>query len=160
VSHRVPKAFDGFRILHLSDLHTDMSQQAMTRLLDLLPSLEYELCVLTGDYRGKSFGPFNQCLAGMAQLREALNEPIYGVLGDHDTIRMVPDLEAMGIRMLLNECVVIERVIWRGSTTPTFTERTILRKRRMRFRTKTFRSFCPTRLKYTGRPRVLDSICC
>src|ERR1019366_1942577 len=102
-----PKAFDGFRILHLSDLHTDMSQQAMTRLLDLLPGLEYELCVLTGDYRGKSFGPFNQCLAGMAQLREALNEPIYGVLGDHDTIRMVPDLEAMGIRMLLNECVVI-----------------------------------------------------
>jgi hypothetical protein len=41
-------------------LHTDMSQQAMTRLLDLLPSLEYELCVLTGDYRGKNFGPFNQ----------------------------------------------------------------------------------------------------
>ena len=81
----------------------------MTRLLDLLPSLEYELCVLTGDYRGKNFGPFNQCLAGMARLREALNEPLYGVLGDHDTIRMVPDLEAMGIRMLLNDCVVIER---------------------------------------------------
>ena len=81
----------------------------MDRLLDLLPSLEYELCVLTGDYRGKSFGPFNQCLAGMARLRESLNEPVYGVLGDHDTIRMVPDLEAMGIRMLLNECVVIER---------------------------------------------------
>ena len=109
VSHRVPKAFDGFQILHLSDLHTDMSQQAMTRLLDLLPSLEYELCVLTGDYRGKNFGPFNQWPAGMARLREALNEPLYGVLGDHDTIRMVPDLEAMGIRMLLNECVVIER---------------------------------------------------
>jgi uncharacterized protein len=109
VSHRVPKAFDGFRILHLSDLHTDMSQRAMDRLLDLLPSLEYELCVLTGDYRGKNFGPFNQCLAGMVRLREALNEPVYGVLGDHDTIRMVPDLEAMGIRMLFNECVVIER---------------------------------------------------
>ena len=55
VSHRVPKAFDGFRILHLSDLHTDMNQQAIDRLLDLLPSLEYELCVLTGDYRGKKF---------------------------------------------------------------------------------------------------------
>ena len=35
VSHRIPKAFDGFRILHLSDLHTEMSQQAMARLLDL-----------------------------------------------------------------------------------------------------------------------------
>jgi uncharacterized protein len=109
VSHRVPKAFDGFRILHLSDLHTDMSQQAMVRLLDLLPGLEYELCVLTGDYRGKTFGPFDLSLAGMARLREALKGPVYGVLGNHDTIRMVPDLEGMGIRMLLNECVVTER---------------------------------------------------
>ena len=72
VSRRIPKAFDGFRILHLSDLHTDMSQQAMARLLDLLPSLEYELCVLTGDYRGKTSGPFNLSLAEMARLREAL----------------------------------------------------------------------------------------
>jgi uncharacterized protein len=109
VSHRVPKNFDGFRILHLSDLHADMSQQAMARIIDLLPSLEYDLCVLTGDYRGKTFGPFNQSLAGMARLRENLKGPVYGVLGNHDTIRMIPDLEAMGIRMLLNECVVIER---------------------------------------------------
>ena len=109
VSHRVPKAFDGFRILHLSDLHMDMSQQAMARLLDLLPGLEYELCVLTGDYRAKTFGPFNLSLAGMARLREALKGPVYGVLGNYDTIRMVPDLEGMGIRMLLNECVVTER---------------------------------------------------
>jgi uncharacterized protein len=34
---------------------------------------------------------------------------VYGVLGNHDTICMVPALEGMGIRMLLNECVVIER---------------------------------------------------
>jgi predicted MPP superfamily phosphohydrolase len=31
------------------------------------------------------------------------------VLGDHDTIQMVPAMEAMGIRMLLNECEVIVR---------------------------------------------------
>jgi predicted MPP superfamily phosphohydrolase len=109
VSQRVPRAFDGFRILHLSDLHTDMNEQAMACIVDLLPSLEYDLCVLTGDYRGKTFGPFSQSLAGMAPLREALKGPVYGVLGNHDTIRMVPDLERMGIRMLLNECVVIER---------------------------------------------------
>jgi hypothetical protein len=109
VSQRVPNALDGFRILHLSDLHTDMSQRAMARLLDLLPTLEYELCVLTGDYRGKMFGPFSLSLAGMARLRAALKGPVYGVLGNHDTIRMVPALEGMGIRMLLNECVVIER---------------------------------------------------
>jgi uncharacterized protein len=109
VSHRVPKALEGFRILHLSDLHTDTSERAMARLLDLLPTLEYELCVLTGDYRGKMFGSFSQSFAGMARLRAALKGPVYGVLGNHDTIRMVPALEGIGIRMLLNECVVIER---------------------------------------------------
>jgi uncharacterized protein len=31
------------------------------------------------------------------------------VLGNHDTIRMVPGLEEMGIRMLLNECEAISR---------------------------------------------------
>ena len=41
--------------------------------------------------------------------RAGLKGPIYGVLGDHDTICMVPGLEAMGIRMLLNESDVIER---------------------------------------------------
>lgn len=31
------------------------------------------------------------------------------MLGNHDTIRMVPGLEEMGIRMLLNECEMIAR---------------------------------------------------
>lgn len=45
----------------------------------------------------------------MAQIRAHLNAPVYGVLGNHDSIRMVPPLEAMGIRMLLNESVALER---------------------------------------------------
>ena len=32
---------------------------------------------------------------------------VYGVLGNHGSIAMVPDHEAFGIRMLLNECVAI-----------------------------------------------------
>lgn len=113
VSDRVPKVFDGFTILHLSDLHADMSQEALSRLIDLLPGLGYDLCVLTGDYRGQTFGPIDLSLAEMARLREALNGEAYGVLGNHDTIRMVPALEGMGIRMLLNESVVVERGGWR-----------------------------------------------
>ena len=42
-------------------------------------------------------------------MRAHLKGQIYGVLGNHDTIRMVPELEEMGIRMLLNECEVISR---------------------------------------------------
>jgi predicted MPP superfamily phosphohydrolase len=108
-SPEVPIAFDGFRILHLSDLHTDMNEPAMACLAEILPRLRYDLCVMTGDYRGKTFGPIESCLAGMARLRAAIGAPVYGVLGNHDTVRMVPELEAMQIRMLLNESVAIER---------------------------------------------------
>ena len=103
VMPELPPAFDGFTILQISDPHVDMNQGAMLRLIELLPELHYDLCVLTGDYRGKTFGPYDATIEGMARMRAHLAGPVYGVLGNHDTIRMVPALEAMGIRMLLNE---------------------------------------------------------
>ena len=69
----------------------------------------YDLCALTGDYRGKTWGPYEAALSGVARVRAALRGKVYGVLGNHDTIRMAPDLERMGIRILLNEQVEIER---------------------------------------------------
>jgi predicted MPP superfamily phosphohydrolase len=108
-SRRLPSTFDGFTILQISDMHTDMSQGAMQRVIELLTDLHYDVCVLTGDYRGKTFGPFAQAVEDVERIRTHLHGPVYGVLGNHDTIRMVPALEAMGIHMLLNECVVLER---------------------------------------------------
>ena len=83
------------------------SGPAMQRVAELAPDLDYDLCVLTGDYRGRTYGDCEPCLKVIAHLREALRGDIYGVLGNHDSIAMVPDLEALGIRMLLNECVAI-----------------------------------------------------
>jgi uncharacterized protein len=105
----LPEAFDGYTILHISDMHVEMSQGAMRSVGELVEGMRYDLCVLTGDYRAKTFGPFDAALDGVAQVRAHLRGPICGVLGNHDTIQMVPALEAMGIRMLLNECEVIVR---------------------------------------------------
>jgi len=105
----LPAAFDGFTILQISDLHVDMNEGAMRRLNELLPDLRYDLCVLTGDYRGKTFGPYDATIEGMARMRAHIAGPAYAVLGNHDTIRMVPALETMGIRMLLNETLPLVR---------------------------------------------------
>ena len=105
----LPPRFDGFVILHLSDLHVDLSEAAMQRVYELVGELRYDICVLTGDYRGETFGPFGTALDGVGRVRSRLKGPVYGVLGNHDTIRMVPGLEAMGIRVLLNECEPIAR---------------------------------------------------
>jgi uncharacterized protein len=105
----LPPLFDGFTILHISDMHVDMNEAAMRNLVVLVDDLRYDVCVLTGDFRGKTFGPFDATLEGVARVRAQLKGPVYGVLGNHDTIQMVPGLEAMGIQMLLNESEAIMR---------------------------------------------------
>jgi predicted MPP superfamily phosphohydrolase len=141
ISSRIPKAFDGFTILQISDLHVEMSEAAMTRLAVMLPEIDYDLCVLTGDYRAETFGPYEPALAGMARICSALKGPIYGVLGNHDTIRMVPGLEDMGIQMLLNENQAIERDNQRIylAGIDDVTAWTILKRLRPEFRSGIFR---------------------
>jgi hypothetical protein len=113
ISPQLPAGFDRFTILQLSDLHVEMSPLAMQSVTDLVKDLNFDLCVITGDYRAQTFGATRPCLAGMARIiacvREVLGETLYGVLGNHDSIRMVPDLERMGAAMLLNEHVILKR---------------------------------------------------
>ena len=105
----LPVVFDGLRLLHLSDLHLDMYAPLTEALIEKISRLDYDLCVLTGDYRAWTFGPIERAMAAMRSLCTELKKPVYGVLGNHDSVRMVPELEDMGIRMLLNESVPIER---------------------------------------------------
>lgn len=106
---RLPSRFDGFTILHISDTHVDMNQRAMLKVGELIRGLQYDACVLTGDFRAATFGSCDAALDGMARLVGHLKQPVFGVLGNHDTIRMLPGLEDMGIRMLQNECETIKR---------------------------------------------------
>jgi len=105
----LPRAFDNFTILQLSDLHLDMADDFPHTLIEAVRQVSYDLCVLTGDFRGETYGPYEQAMEGMRQVRPHLQGEIYAVLGNHDTICMVPALEAMDIRMLLNEQVKLER---------------------------------------------------
>ena len=61
----------------------------MQSVSEQIDRLDYDVCVLTGDFRA-GYGSFQLTLEGMAKIRNALREPVYGVLGNHDTIRMVP----------------------------------------------------------------------
>lgn len=105
----LPSAFDGFTILQISDLHLDMNAELPHVLCERVRELDYDICVLTGDFRYRTAGPVEGALAGMDRLRLHLKAPVYAVLGNHDSIHMVPPMEAMGVRVLLNEAVAIER---------------------------------------------------
>jgi predicted MPP superfamily phosphohydrolase len=109
VLEELPAAFDGYVILQISDPHLDMAPDFPHALIDTVRTVRYDLCVLTGDFRANTFGSHDAAMDGMRMLRTHLEGEVYGVLGNHDTIMMVPALEAMGIRMLLNEHVSIVR---------------------------------------------------
>jgi len=71
--------------------------------------LDCDICVLTGDYHGATHGPYQAAMDGMSDLCSAIDRPMYGVLGNHDTIRMLPGIEDLGIRMLVNEAVEVQQ---------------------------------------------------
>jgi len=103
----LPRALAGYRILQISDPHVDLSAEIAQTLIERVRDIDYDLCVLTGDYRTNTFGPHQPTVDAMARLRPHFKTPVYAVLGNHDSIRMVPGLEALDIRVLMNESVAI-----------------------------------------------------
>lgn len=105
----LPDTFAGYRVLQISDLHLDMAPDFPHALIEAVRRVDYDLCVITGDFRANTFGDWLPAIDAMRRVRVHLHGDVYGILGNHDTIRMVPALEAMDVRMLLNEQAVITR---------------------------------------------------
>jgi len=113
----LPKAFDGMRILHLSDLHLDGHQGFGALIANKIAGLEFDLCVLTGDFRFFEMGRYQHIAAELNDLVPALKckYGVYGILGNHDFIEMTPMLESSGIRLLINESAALSNggeTIW------------------------------------------------
>jgi hypothetical protein len=107
----LPSRFDGYCILHMSDLHIDEIIDGGRALTSTVSSVEFDLCVLTGDYRFDTYGPYEETLEGMTRLLPFLNcsDGVVGILGNHDMLEMLPYLEALGITMLMNEVTTVRR---------------------------------------------------
>jgi predicted MPP superfamily phosphohydrolase len=107
----LPPAFDGLRILHLTDLHLDSLPGLDLIVARLVAGTAPDLAVLTGDYLWNVGGPFAHVLPGLARIAEAARPAIgtFATLGNHDPHGMVEPMERLGLRVLLNETVAIER---------------------------------------------------
>ncbi len=105
----LPEKFNGYRILHLSDTHLDLHPALTPAIINRIGSLEYDLAVLSGDYRASTYGPFQAAMLETEKVIRALKAPALGILGNHDFLEFVPYLEAYGLKILLNETICIER---------------------------------------------------
>ncbi len=107
----LPPAFDGYRILHLTDPHFDMMDGLGDAIAGAVAGVEADLCVLTGDYRADDGGPYTQILAPLARVAEAVDaeDGVFATLGNHDCHAMAGAFERLGVRVLANETVRIRR---------------------------------------------------
>jgi hypothetical protein len=105
----LPPAFEGFRILQITDLHCDLHPPLIDVVIAKLQGLRYDLAAFTGDYHNRIAAPPETSLELMQRVVGTVSGPKYAVLGNHDFIEKVAFLEAVGLPVLLNEAVVIER---------------------------------------------------
>ncbi len=101
----LPAPFRGRRLLHLSDLHADIDPGIVPAMVRAIGDWEYDAVVLTGDYRAHTHHEWDTALALCRVVAKSLrpNVPKFATLGNHDALEMVPGLEALGWRVLLNE---------------------------------------------------------
>jgi len=107
----LPQNFDGYRILHLTDLHLDMVAGLENKIISMLANIETDLCVMTGDYRRDISGEFRQILKPLQSIKNNISasDGIFATLGNHDSYLMVKPMCKMGIKILTNETIKISR---------------------------------------------------
>jgi hypothetical protein len=107
---RLPQAFDGFRLLWISDLHIERYDHLPQKVLDMIGPLQYDLCVFGGDSCfGHQFSDKACRLTEQIAVELVKKSPVFGILGNHDFYPIAQMLDSVGVRMLLNENIALER---------------------------------------------------
>src|SRR5438046_3063735 len=107
----LPRAFDGYRILHLSDTHLDCLPELAAVASRLITGIEVDLLALTGDIHGRQRAPLADSTGPLAELIGAVRvkDRHLAILGNHDPAAMAEALEDLGFKVLINESTVLSR---------------------------------------------------
>ncbi len=114
---RLPEAFDGLRVVHLTDVHHSLFTplETVERAVHLANQLEADVVALTGDYVTLSPDYVWPAARALGRLRARLG--VFAVLGNHDfqvdAQEITRALRAERIRVLRNAHVAVRR---RGAT--------------------------------------------
>ena len=105
---RLPKAFEGFRIVQLSDFHIScfMSADQIRRCVTRANQLKADLVVMTGDFLAWDVEAQGEVVQVLAGLRAPFG--VFGCLGNHETVTETEEsitrlFAAQGIHILRQE---------------------------------------------------------
>jgi len=110
---RLPEAFEGFRIVHLSDIHHSpfTSREQIERAVNAANRLQPDIIALTGDYISHERRFAAPCAELLGRLRA--RHGVFAVLGNHDhwtDAALITDLfRAEGITVLINQGMRFEK---------------------------------------------------
>lgn len=102
---KLPSAFEGYSILHLSDLHVDALEEIVDIAAGLVTGQLFDLCIITGDFtaeRNSNLGDIQRILQRLLAKIQT-RDGCLSVLGNHDCHGVADALERINIRMLINE---------------------------------------------------------
>lgn len=110
----LPSSFNEYKLLFVSDLHLEIEPSPLAVFLNLdLP--EHDVVILGGD--------FFDCIDNIQEDKlvsfiTKFDKPIYAILGNHDKLIQIKLLKSLGVTVLLNESVVLnkgdERILLTG----------------------------------------------
>src|SRR5437868_29217 len=110
---RLPKAFEGFRIVQLSDFHISpfITADQIRRCVTIANGLKADLVALTGDYLADDPAAEGEVVHALAGLRASYG--VFGCLGNHEFYTETEDsitrlFAAAGIRILRQERASIQ----------------------------------------------------
>jgi len=116
---RLPPEFDGFTILHMSDLHfkkeTFIQKPVNTRLegklLDLVAGRRFDMIAITGDLelRGEGFDAMRRVLDSVTSEHGVFFTPGNGEYQHYDIDQLLEALDSWGVKTLRNESFLIEK---------------------------------------------------
>ena len=110
----LPPAFDGFRILHLTDLHTNRFGLVERRLRRILERTPADLLVLTGDLKAHVTTDNERVFASLDRIFAGLRYPwgMIAIPGNHDNAEFYLGLaERSKFTCLLRSSVLLD---WQG----------------------------------------------
>lgn len=109
----LPKEFRGFRIVHLSDLHTKRFGKNYSRLIDRIAPLHPDIIFFTGDLISRKEKKYAHKVLLMKRLMEIA--PVYYSLGNHEvdnrelTEKLAEKLIEEGVHVLVNSKEILTR---------------------------------------------------
>jgi predicted MPP superfamily phosphohydrolase len=107
----LPRGFEGYRILHVSDTHLDTLPAIADVAKHMLDGIEVDLLALTGDVHGRRRHPVSLSvdLLERALSGVRVRDRRLAILGNHDSVDMPEALQRLGFETLINRSVVLTR---------------------------------------------------